>query len=204
MTATHDHHHAPAPTPGGLHDSRTDRRESWPIWYSLIAGGILWVLGGVALSGHPVIYTLIIAAVVAILWVLQFIGEANGITVLARVPTRGALGVSLMVVIIGLVAWLIGKFTGTVLVNVVVALTGGIGIFMPIISFTVAILASVGLLLAVSYNARRWTVLCLVAFGVMIMLMTQQATGVKQTPYERTKEVCTSQQAQNFPAECGR
>lgn len=201
MTATHDHHHAPAPTPGGLNDSRTDKRESWLIWYSLIAGGILWVLGGVALSGHPVIYTLIVAIVIAILWVLQLAGEAYDVPVLMRIPTRGALGVSLLIVIIGLVAWLIGKFTGTVLVNVVVALTGGIGIFMPITSFTVAILASVGLLLAVSYNARRWTVICLVAFGVMIMLMTQQATGVKQTPYERTKEVCKTRAAE-FPADC--
>ncbi len=201
MAATHNnHHHAPAPTPGDLHDTRTDKRESWLTWYAIIAGSLLLVLG-VALSGHPVIYTLIIAVVVAILWVLQFIGEANGITVLARVPTRGALGASLLVVIIGLAAWLIGKFTGTVLVDFTAALTGGIGIVVPIVSFVVAVLASIGLLFAVSHRARVWLIVCLAAFGVVIMFMTQQAVGIRQTPYEQRQEVCKSRAAE-FPADC--
>lgn len=199
MTTAHNHH-APAPTPSHRHDSKTDKRESWPIWYSLIVGGILLVLGA-ALSGHPLVYALIVTLTVAILWVLQLIGEAYRIRVLERIPTRGALGAALAVLIIGLAAWGTGKLTGTMLVDFTAALTKMTGILIPIISFGIAILASIGLLLAVCYRARRWMVVCLVAFGFVIMLMTQQAVGVAKTPYEQRQEVCKTRAAE-FPADC--
>ncbi len=202
MTTAHNHH-APAPTPGHRHDSKTDKRESWLIWYSLIVGGLLWVIG-IALSGHPVIYTVIVTLTVAILWVLQLIGEAYRIRVLERIPTRGALGVALVVLMIGLAAWMIGKLTGTVLVDFNATLAkafGGFGIVIPLTSGAIAILASIGLLLAVCYRARRWLVVCLVAFGFVIMFMTQQAVGIAKTPYEQRQEVCKTRAAE-FPADC--
>lgn len=199
MTTAHNHH-APAPTPSHRHDSKTDKRESWPIWYSLIVGGLLWVVG-IALSGHPVIYTVIVTITIAILWLLQFIGEAYRIRVLERIPTRGALGVALVVAITGFVAWAIGKLTDTMLVDFTAALTKMTGILIPIISFGIAILASIGLLLAVCYRARHWLVVCLVAFGVVVIFMTQQAVGVAKTPYEQRQEVCKTRAAE-FPADC--
>ena len=87
------------------------------------------------------------------------------------------------------------------LVDFTAALTGGIGIVVPIISFIVTVLASIGLLFAVSHRARVWLIVCLAAFGVVIMFMTQQAVGIRQTPYEQRQEVCKSRAAE-FPADC--
>lgn len=194
------HNHAPAPTPEHKLDSKTDKRPSWPSFYGFIAGALLIVMGTV-LSGTPLAYVGLVTLTVLILWGLQRLGKWRGIQILLRVPTWDAWKIALVVAAVGLGAWLLGSITGTVFAGLNTGLSSAFGLIWVLITLFVAGLGSIGLLVAVAYRVRWMTIVGIVAFGLVVVFMTQQAVTAGQTPFEQRKEVC-EQSPELFPADC--
>ena len=199
--ATHNH----PPTPG------TNRRyvigdevPSWPAWYAFIYGAIAGVIGWVASPWPPVLIGLM-ALGLFVLWFLRQYGRANGRPLLATILTQDALKVAVYAIIVGIIGWIAGALTGTLLIDLVAGVTGllgPLGILVQIVAILVLAVATIGLLLAAGYRVRWATIACLIVLAVVVMFMTQQAHGISQTPFEQRKEVCSSQQADEFPAHC--
>lgn len=202
--ATHTSH---PPAPGNNKKyANTDQGPSWGWWYGIIYGALAGVIG-MAASAWPVVFIGLMMLGTAILWFLHRFGVANGKPLLASLPAQDGLKVTAWIGIIGLTAglanWGFSGLTGwTPLVSLMTWLSGWAGTLSPILGLTLLGVASVGLLWATAYGATRATVVCLVVLGIAVVFMAQQSVTASQTPFEQLKEVCTSEQAAEFPADC--
>lgn len=180
-----------------------DEVPSWPVWYAAIYGTLVGVIGWVA-SAWPIVFIGLVALGLFILWFLRQYGKANGVPLLAAIRSQDGLKVAVYTIVAGLIGWAIGLLTGTFLIDMTAGLTnalGPLGVLVPIMALLLLTVAAIGLLLAASYRVRWATVVCLVALLVTVMFMTQQASGISQTPFEQQKEACVSHST-DFPAEC--
>lgn len=202
--ATHTSH-APTPTDGTQYLT-TDDRPLWPFLFAIIYGTLAAIIGWVA-SAWPVVFIGLIALGLIILWLLRRIGQ-NSLgtehpkTRLAAARTQDCLAVMFWMSLAGLGGWVIGKMTGTLLIDVITWLASVSGILALVLATIMLAAASILLLMAAGYRARTPTIIFLVVFGIVVAFMTQQAVTITQTPFEQVKKTCTSQQAQDFPAEC--
>lgn len=197
--ATHNTH-PPTPSTNTQHYADTDHRESWPIWYAIFFGAPLGVIG-FGFSGLPVVYIGLTVLALVIVWLLHRYGVANDKPRLANVPAEGAGVVAVIALVLGVIAWAIGAFTGTWLVSLVVGITELSGIAMPLVALAVSLLASIGLLLATSYQHAGWTIACLVFFVLTVLFITQQGMSATGTPFELLKAACETH-GDAFVAEC--
>ncbi|HMS93011.1 MAG TPA: hypothetical protein PKD28_01365 [Candidatus Saccharibacteria bacterium] len=184
--ATHNH----PPTPGtNKRYVIGDETPSWPIWYAFIYGTLAGVIGWVA-SPWPFVFIGLMALGLFILWFLRQYGRAP---LLATILTQDALKVAVYAIIVGIIGWIAGALTGTLLIDLMAGLTsilGPLGIIVPIAAILTLAVAAIGLLLAAGYRVRWATITCLVVLAVVVMFMTQQAHGISQTPFEKNKTAC--------------
>ena len=197
-------HSTPVPGPT-RHYANTDGRPAWPIWYAIIYGALAGVIG-LATVVWPMVFINLMLLGVLILWFLNNYGVANRVPVLVAAPVYSPL-IVLVTGLVGLAGAMIGWLTGTVLVDlaaVMATVLGPLTILVPITSLVILGIGTIGLLLATGYRRRTATIVCLIVLALNTAFMAQMAAGISETPYEQTKRVCTSEEAQNFPAECGR
>ena len=204
VMATHTSH-PPAPGNNKKYAS-TDQRPSWGWWYGIIYGALAGVIG-MAASAWPIVFVALLMLGAAILWFLHCYGRANGVQLLADLPARNGLKVALWIAVVGLIAglisWGFSALTGlTPLVGLMTWLASWTGALAPLLAFVLLGLASTALLWATAYGATRATIVCLVALGIVVVFMAQQSVTSTETPFEKLKETCTSQQADEFPADC--
>ena len=196
----------PTPVPGPTsHYATTDTRPAWPIWYAIIYGALAGVIG-LATVVWPMVFINLMLLGVFILWFLNIYGVANRVPVLVAAPVYSP-HVILVTGLVGLAGSMIGWLTGTVLVDlaaVVATVLGPLAILVPVTGLAILGIGTIGLLLATGYRRRTATIVCLVMLALNTAFMAQMAAGITQTPYEKTKAVCTSQQAEDFPVECNR
>ncbi len=202
--ATHTSH---PPAPGNTQKyANTDQRPAWGFWYGIFYGTLAGVIGMVA-SAWPIVFIILMMLGTTILWFLHRYGRANGVKLLADLPAQDGLRVAAWIgiigLVIGLVNWGFSALTGwTPFVSLMTWLSSWAGVFSPILGLTLLGVASVGLLWTTAYGATRRTVVCLVVLGIVVAFMAQQSVTASQTPFEQRKEVCTSEQAAEFPADC--
>ena len=197
-------HSTPIPGPT-RHYANTDGRPAWPIWYAILFGALAGVIG-LATVVWPMVFINLMLLGVLILWFLNNYGIANKVSVLVAAPRYSPL-IILVTGLVGLAGSMIGWLTGTVLVDlaaVMATVLGPLTILVPITGLVILGVGTIGLLLATGYRRRTATIVCLAILALNTAFMAQMAAGITQTPYEKTKAVCTSQQAEDFPVECNR
>ena len=176
---------------------QTDTRLSWPNWYSWIAGMVIWALGVFAWKGMSILPIVMLAVAVLVLWVLGRIGASGNIRLLNGLASANDWLTTIAVLLVGLVGIFLGSLTGTVLVDFFRAF----GVIGVILIFAISVMATAGLLLAVSYRSGLFRVVGIACLLIVAMFLPQFGAGVTQTPVEQTRQVC-EQHSDLFKAEC--
>ena len=100
-------------------------------------------------------------------------------------------------VVLFIVGIILGTITGTWLADFFRSLL----LFGTILILVISVMATAGLLLAVSYHARKMRVAAIVSLLIVSMFLPQFGAGVAQTPVEQTRQAC-EQAPGLFPADC--
>lgn len=176
---------------------QTDTRLSWPNWYSWITGMVILICGAFSLKGLPIIPIIMLTLAVLVLWGLRRYGTWKNKELLKRLPTWYAWKTAIVVFVVGIVGIILGTITGTWLADFFRSLL----LFGTILILVISVMATAGLLLAVSYHARKMRVAAIVSLLIVSMFLPQFGAGVAQTPVEQTRQVC-EQHSDLFKAEC--
>lgn len=180
-------------------DVPTDTRLSWPNWYSWITGMVILICGAFSLKGLPIIPIIMLTLAVLVLWGLRRYGTWKDKKLLKRLPTWYAWKTAIFVFIVGAVGVTLGSITGTWMTDFL----GALGLFGVIFIFLISVMATAGLLLAVSYRARKMRVVALACLLIVSIFLPQFGVGVSQTPAEQTRQVCADPAKRAmFPNEC--
>lgn len=176
---------------------KTDTRLSWPNWYSWITGMVILICGAFSLKGLPIIPIIMLTLAVLVLWGLRRYGTWKNKELLKRLPTWYAWKTAIVVFVVGIVGIILGTITGTWLADFFRSLL----LFGTILILVISVMATAGLLLAVSYHARKMRVAAIVSLLIVSMFLPQFGAGVTQTPVEQTRQAC-EQAPGLFPADC--
>lgn len=173
---------------------KTDTRPNWPWAYCIIWGGVIVACAIFAFKGLSIIPLIMLTLAVLILWGLRRYGTWRNKELLKHLPTWYAWKTAIVVLGVGIVGILIGSITGTWLAD----FFRGLLLFGTLLILTISAMATAGLLLAVSYYARKMRIVAIVCLLIVSMFLPQFGAGVSQTPAERTREVCAGPDAALF------
>ncbi len=176
---------------------QTDTRPSWPWVYATVFGGVIFICGIFAFKGMPIIPIIMLTVAVLILWALGRIGASGNIRLLNGLASANDWLTTIAVLLVGLVGIFLGSLTGTMLVDFFRAF----GVIGVILIFAISVMATAGLLLAVSYRSGLFRVVGIACLLIVAMFLPQFGAGVTQTPVEQTRQVC-EQHSDLFKAEC--
>ena len=176
---------------------QTDTRPSWPWAYCTIWGGVIFACAVFAFKGLAIIPLILLTLAVLILWGLRRYGTWKNKELLKHLPTWYAWKTAIVVFVVGIVGIILGTITGTWLADFFRSLL----LFGTILILVISVMATAGLLLAVSYHARKMRVAAIVSLLIVSMFLPQFGAGVAQTPVEQTRQAC-EQAPGLFPADC--
>ncbi len=162
---------------------------------------VIWALGVFAWKGLSILLIITLAVAVLVLWALFCFGPWKNLPEKLRkkLPSENDWVTAIAVLLVGFVGIFLGSLKSTVLVDFFRAF----GVIGVILIFAISVMATAGLLLAVSYRSSLFRVVGIACLLIVAMFLPQFGAGVTQTPYEQTNQVCDGPDAWKYPSECG-